>query len=86
MHDKWSESLECIDSRPDPTLLDTELDFDIEPLEECQAEGPEASELVMLFCMGSAWKAKKNASDTATRPPKRLTTGKHGYRIRKWVK
>lgn len=56
----------------------------MEEMEEaCRCED---SDLTMVFFLKSAWKSKKHQNDAATRPPKQLTSGKHGYRIRKWVK
>ena len=54
--------------------------------DDCQAEGPDGADVSMIFFLKSAWKAKRHSNDAAVRPPKRLTAGKHGYRIRKWVK
>ena len=57
-----------------------------EQVDTCQAEGPDGADVSMVFFLKSAWKAKRHSNDAAVRPPKRLTTGKHGYRIRKWMK
>lgn len=64
-------------------LTEAEMSNWPDPEEACQCEGVDLS---MVFFLKSAWKSKKHHNDAAVRPPKRLTSGKHGYRIRKWVK
>lgn len=77
----WPLGSDC-----DDNLTEAEMGNWPEQEDACQAEGPEGADLAMVFFLRSAWKAKRHSNDAAVRPPKRLTTGKHGYRIRKWVK
>lgn len=77
------EQWECNQIWP---LEETEAEMSNWPEDDCQAEGPEGADLAMVFFLKSAWKSKRHSNDAAARPPRHLTKGKHGYRIRKWVK